>query len=112
MKVAIPLAKGTLCQHFGHCEQFAVVHVDPQHGTVLDTAYLTPPPHEPGVLPHWLADTGATLVIAGGMGARAISLLQERGVKVIIGAPADCPEKLVRAYHDGTLTLSANPCDH
>ncbi len=26
-KVAIPLAEGRLCNHFGHCEQFAVIQV-------------------------------------------------------------------------------------
>ena len=28
MKIAIPLAAGRLCMHFGHCEQFALVDVD------------------------------------------------------------------------------------
>ena len=28
MKIAIPLAAGRLCMHFGHCEQFALVEVD------------------------------------------------------------------------------------
>jgi len=25
-KIAIPIEDGMLCAHFGHCEQFAIVH--------------------------------------------------------------------------------------
>ena len=28
MKIAIPLAEGKLCIHFGHCETFALIDVD------------------------------------------------------------------------------------
>ena len=38
---------------------------------------LVPPPHEPGVLPGWLHHLGADVIIAGGMGQRAISLFGE-----------------------------------
>ncbi|NLX99973.1 MAG: chromosome partitioning protein ParA, partial [Rhodopirellula sp.] len=52
MKIAIPLANGRLSMHFGHCEQFALVEADAQSGKILDTKLITPPPHEPGVLPR------------------------------------------------------------
>ncbi|MDR3045692.1 MAG: P-loop NTPase [Desulfovibrio sp.] len=112
MKIAIPLAAGRLCQHFGHCEQFAVLTVDPADGTVKGQELLTPPPHEPGVLPAWIADTGARLVIAGGMGARARQLLEERGVQVLVGAAAADPADLVAAWFGNRLELGANTCDH
>jgi predicted Fe-Mo cluster-binding NifX family protein len=35
MRIAIPMAGGTLCPHFGHCEQFAIVDVD--QGEILRT---------------------------------------------------------------------------
>jgi len=28
MKIAIPIAGGKLCMHFGHCEQFALIAAD------------------------------------------------------------------------------------
>ena len=58
MKIAIPMAEGRLCMHFGHCEQFALVEVDEANKVVTSTSYLTPPPHEPGVLPRWLHEQG------------------------------------------------------
>ena len=29
MKIAIPLTAGRLSDHFGHCEQFALIEADP-----------------------------------------------------------------------------------
>jgi len=73
---------------------------------------LVPPPHEPGVLPGWLHHLGADVIIAGGMGQRAISLFSEKGIKVITGAPELEPEKLINSYLDNTLMTGANVCDH
>ncbi len=112
MKVAIPVAEGQLCMHFGHCEIFEVIDVDPETKTIKGKSSLKPPPHQPGVLPPFLADQGVTLVIAGGMGQRAINLFEERGIHVIVGAPAADPEKLVMSYLDGSLASGQNVCDH
>ena len=112
MKIAIPMAGGQLCMHFGHCEQFALVDVDETAGKPTNTALVTPPPHEPGVLPRWLHEQGATVIIAGGMGQRAHQLFAQSGVKVVVGAPADTPENLVTAYLSGTLVSGQNACDH
>ena len=112
MKVAIPLTNGQLCAHFGHCEQFALIEADTESKQILDTKLLTPPPHEPGVLPQWLHQQGAEVVIAGGMGQRAQQLFTENGIKVVVGAPGNGPATLVSAYLDGQLEVGANPCDH
>jgi ATP-binding protein involved in chromosome partitioning len=112
MKIAIPIAEGRLCQHFGHCETFALFDADPESKTILGRKDLEPPPHEPGVLPAWLAGLGATHIIAGGMGQRAQTLFVQQGVQVIVGAPADEPESLVTRYLAGTLTAGVNACDH
>lgn len=112
LTVAVPMAQGVLCAHFGHCEQFALLTVNREEKAILETKMLTPPPHEPGVLPRWLAEQGAHLVIAGGMGSRAQSLFTQAGIQVLVGAPAESPEELVMAYLEGRLTTGANICDH
>jgi ATP-binding protein involved in chromosome partitioning len=112
MRYAIPLAEGRLCMHFGHCQQFAILEVDPESKTVSGRTDETPPPHEPGVLPRWLAEKGVTVVIAGGMGQRAQALFGEAGIETLVGAPAEEPEALVRAHLEGTLQSGANVCDH
>ncbi len=112
MKIAIPLADGKLTAHFGHCGQFAVVEVDPESKAIHSQVVLDPPPHEPGVLPAWLAEQGVSLVIAGGMGQRAQMLFGEKNIDVIVGAPVETPETLVADYLAGTLQTGANVCDH
>lgn len=110
MKFAIPIADGKLTAHFGHCKEFAMVEVEDQK--ILNTEMLDPPPHEPGVLPRWLKEQGTTVVIAGGMGQRAIQLFQQAGVEVFVGAPVDEPENLVKSYLNQTLVTGGNVCDH
>ena len=112
MKIAIPSAEGKLCMHFGHCQVFAFVEVDPEAKKIIGTEFLTPPPHEPGVLPPWVASQGAKLVIAGGMGGRAIQLFEQAGVRVITGAPADEPEAVVMNYLNSSLETGDNACGH
>ena len=71
--------------HFGHCEQFALVDVDEDGPQAAEAPRsLTPPPHEPGLLPRWLHEQGADVVIAGGMGQRAQQLFAQSGIRVLV----------------------------
>lgn len=111
MKIAIPTADGLLCAHFGHCQHFTLIDVDTDGKKILKSEALTPPPHEPGVFPVWLSQLGCNLIIAGGMGGRAVGIFQQNGIQVIIGAPSLEPEEVVSAYLNGVLTTGSNPCD-
>ncbi len=110
--IAIPVTGGRLCTHFGHCEWFALVDVDTANRRILNSRQFEPPVHQPGVLPRWLHDQGVNLVVAGGMGRRAQSIFAEQGIEVLVGAPAEPPEHIVRSYLNGTLPLGENVCDH
>ncbi|MBP2638422.1 MAG: minD 1 [Firmicutes bacterium] len=110
MKIAIPLAGGKLCAHFGHCEQFAMVTVN--DGKITAQEKLTPPPHAPGVIPNWVADKGCTDIIVGGMGEAAQAIFEQRGIKVLGGAPSDTPENLVELYLHGRLIDAGTTCNH
>ncbi|MEN8254909.1 MAG: NifB/NifX family molybdenum-iron cluster-binding protein [Verrucomicrobiota bacterium] len=112
MKIAIPIANGKLSMHFGHCEKFALVDADPETQTIKGSVELDPPPHEPGVLPHWLAEQNADLIIAGGMGQRAQALFEAQDIAVVVGAPSEDPETLAKAYLAGALETGMNACDH
>lgn len=112
MRVAIPVCEGVLTIHFGHCEKFAMVDVDEGLKAIIGTMAVEAPPHEPGLLPGWLAERGVNLVIAGGMGGRAQQLFADAGVKVIVGATSAEPESVVMDYLAGNLVTGANVCDH
>jgi len=60
MKIAIPMTDGKLSAHFGHCQQFAIIDADPATKKIQVRDNVTPPPHEPGLYPAWLAERGAT----------------------------------------------------
>ncbi|NVN90783.1 MAG: ATPase [Desulfuromonadales bacterium] len=112
MKIAIPLADGKLTMHFGHCASFALIDVNLAEKTILNRSDVIPPPHEPGLLPPWLAERGVNMIIAGGMGQRAQGLFAAQDIQVFVGAPADTPEALVGYYLSGTLQTGTNACDH
>jgi ATP-binding protein involved in chromosome partitioning len=112
MRIAIPIANGRLSTHFGHCEHFAIVDVDQAEKKIIKREDIQAPPHQPGLLPRWLAERGAKVIIAGGMGRRAQGLFEEHGISVVVGAPAEDPERLVADYLAGTLEPGENICDH
>ena len=110
MKFAIPLAEGKLTAHFGHCQEFALIEVEGEE--IKAKEILVPPTHEPGVLPRWLHEQGANVIIAGGMGQRAQTLFTDQDITVIVGAPVEDPEILVKSYLNNALISGDNLCDH
>ena len=109
-KIAIPVTEGILSSHFGHAEIFQVYSIE--NGSIIKTEALTPPPHEPGVIPKWLNETGAACIITGGIGQRAVDLFNEFGIDVISGAPALAPDELIEKHLAGELVSSGAVCAH
>ena len=109
-RIAIPLENGILCSHFGHCQQFAII--DSENNTISNETLITPPPHEPGLLPAWLAEKGVTDVIAGGMGQRAIDLFNQQKINVFVGAQIKSHKELANDLLNNSLAAGANYCDH
>jgi len=112
MRIAIPLVQEKLSLHFGHCDQFAIIDVNEETKEIAERKDLTPPAHEPGVLPRWLHENNVSVIIAGGMGQRAQQLFGQNDIKVVIGASSSTPEELVSAYLNDTLEIGDNICDH
>ena len=108
--VALPVAGGALCPHFGHCDAFAMFTVN--GGAVVGTKVVPAPPHNPGYLPGWLSQHGVDVVIAGGIGGRAVGLFTELGIDVVSGAPAADAAQIVEAYLDGSLQATGGVCEH
>lgn len=108
--IAIPLENGVLCEHFGHCQQFAIVEVI--DNSIISIQEITPPEHQPGLYPKWVAGYGATDVIAGGMGQHAINLFNEQKINVFVGAPVRNARELVTDFLNNTLQLNSNYCNH
>jgi predicted Fe-Mo cluster-binding NifX family protein len=59
-----------------------------------------------------LSDSGVTDVLAGGMGQKAIDILNYNNVNVFVGAPQLTAQELVTGFLNETISFSANYCDH
>lgn len=109
--IAVPVnERGILDTHFGHCKSFALFNIE--NNVIESQDNLTPPPHEPGVLPKWLAEIGATDIIAGGMGQQAINIFNDNKVNVFVGAEQLPADAIINSFIKGDLSLKANYCDH
>jgi len=112
LRIAVPTQNGRLTAHFGHCAEFMLFDVDRDNRSISRVTKEVPPPHEPGVIPAWLASQGAHLVIAGGMGKRAQQLFGQHGVEVHVGVVEAPAMSIVKAYLSGSLETGSNLCDH
>ena len=112
MRIAIPTTGNCLDQHFGHCERFVFLDVDPEKKKIISTTEIKAPDHQPGLLPPWLKEHDVTLVIAGGIGDRARSLCGELSIAVIAGARSEEPDVLAQQYLSGELATADRPCEH
>lgn len=112
MRFAIPLTGGMVSQHFGHCEQFALLDTDDSKKEVIKKQIVDSPGHQPGFLPGWLAQQGVSVVITGGMGSQAQILFSENNIKTVTGIDGNDLEKMVKDYLQGMLQAGDNTCNH
>ncbi len=107
MKIAIASEQGQVSGHFGHCEGFTIYETE---GTQIKNKNFAPNPgHQPGVLPVFLKEKGANVIIAGGMGQMAQALFAEQGIEVIVGAAGDI-DQAATSYLNGALISSESVC--
>lgn len=111
--IAVPVLGGRFSSHFGGAEGFAVYQADEVNKTVADRVLHPAPPHAQGSFPAFLAQLGVDVVIAAGMGPRAVQILEANGIEVVLGARGQDPDALVTSYLDGTLAATGESChDH
>jgi len=112
MKIAIPVENGRLNSHFGGSRHFALIEVDENTKTVLQAETLPAPEHQPGAFPRWLREQNVQVVIAGGIGQRALSIFAQNGIQVRAGQSDAPAEALVAAYLAGQLVPISEGCTH
>lgn len=111
MKIAIPSKDEKLCAHFGNCESFTFVEINPETKEILNTESKVP---EDGIScqsASWISEQGASIVLAGGMGMRPQMIFAQNGVKVVAGCPELPIKEVVTSYMNDTLTLGENTCN-
>ncbi len=112
MKIAIPAStdEQRISEHFGHCKKFKIFEIE--NDKILNQfAINAPEHHEPGALPQLLKDNGVNVVIAGGIGLKAINIFNQENITVITGAVGNI-EDILKKFINGTLKNSENICSH
>lgn len=98
--------------HFGRCPYYTMVDVE---GDKIALSYKVENPFygahgNPGQVPSFIRDQGAHVIIAGGMGQRAVGFFDQFGIEAVTGA-AGKVEAVVEAYLKGALK-GYDPCVH
>ncbi|OCL25160.1 dinitrogenase iron-molybdenum cofactor [Orenia metallireducens] len=109
MKIAIPSQGNTVAGHFGHCPEFTIVEVDNQE--VVREERIANPGHKPGFLPKFLHGLEVNVILAGGMGQRAVDLFNQNQIEVVTGA-SGLVKDVVNSYLANNLELTDNICNH
>lgn len=112
MKIAIPVENGQLNSHFGASRQFCLFEVDDNNNTIMRSETMEAPEHKPGLFPVWLREQGAQVVIAGGIGQRALAIFAHHGIRVVAGQANGSAESLVAAFLAGKLGEPPTACLH
>ncbi|NLB00716.1 MAG: dinitrogenase iron-molybdenum cofactor biosynthesis protein [Methanomicrobiales archaeon] len=109
MRIAIAQDGNKVSEHFGHCECYAIFDVE--DSIIYRRDDLPSPGHEPGKLPVFLAGHGVNLIIAGGMGPRAVELFHGNGIQVLLGVSGNT-DYVAQDYIAGRLTPGKSSCHH
>ena len=110
-KIAIPVGENNeIDEHFGHCKYYNIYTLSDDNKTI-DTKTL---PSEEGCgcksnIASVLAGEGVKVMLAGGIGAGAINVLNKWDIDVIRGCSGDV-NKLIEAYVSGLVEDSGETC--
>lgn len=111
LKIAVTTDENhNVFQHFGHCETFTIFEVESNSLVSKSTLTNTESGHAKTV--ELLKEMGVNVLICGGIGSAAMSMLMEDDILVIPGMQGDI-EVAVASYLDGSSTTSYDAnCDH
>ncbi len=102
---------GEVSLHFGRCPYYVLVETEAEKCL---NARVTANPffgnHMPGQMPKFIHDIGANVILAGGMGPRAVQMFGQFGIEVATGAVGRVA-RVLHAYLKGDLK-GIVPCNH
>ncbi len=102
---------GQISQHFGRCPYYLLVEVEGSEikkTDAVDNPYYDD--HIPGMVPKFINEQGVNVMVAGGMGPRAIDMFSNFGIEVVTGAVGNTGNVL-QAYLKGEIS-GVEPCKH
>jgi len=111
MKIAVPVTKeNQIDSHFGHCESYNVFTISEKNE--ITSVKNVESPQGCGCksnIASVLASDDVTIMLAGGIGGGAITVLNNSGIEVIRGCSGDAIE-VVKLYLSGLVEDSGSSC--
>ncbi len=110
-KIAVPTTEDNrIDSHFGHCEYYSIYTIS-EDETIAEVQTIK---SEQGCgcksnIASDLSQLGVTLMLAGGIGAGAINVLNQSGIQVIRGCSGNT-ESVVKQYIEGLVSDSGESC--
>jgi predicted Fe-Mo cluster-binding NifX family protein len=104
--------KGSLRAHFGRCPYYTIVDIEDNTASnveVIDNPYFDS--HVPGAVPQFIKEQNAQVMIAGGMGPRALEHFNQFGIEAITTGMQGNLEDILNAYLRGEIS-GATGCEH
>ena len=101
---------GHLSHHFGRCPYYVFVEIEDgeiKNVEVKENPYFTS--HVPGAVPQFIASEGVNVIIAGGMGPRAIDWFTRLGIQPVAGVSGKIRD-ILNDYLADKIQLGAEPC--
>jgi len=111
MKIAVPVTKeNQIDSHFGHCESYGVFTISDKNEIAEIKSVESPQGCGcKSDIASVLASDGVSVMLAGGIGGGAISVLNNSGIEVIRGCSGDATE-VVKLYISGKVEDSGSSC--
>ena len=105
--------EAVLSHHFGRCPYYVLVDIDDKE--IKEVTAAQNPFYEnhgqAGEVPNFIKNLGAQIIIAGGMGPKAIGFFEQFGIQAITGASGIVGE-VIKAYISGEIEGAAPCSDH
>ena len=102
--------EAVLSHHFGRCPYYVLVDIDGKE--IKEVTAAQNPFYEshgqPGEVPNFIKNLGAQVIIAGGMGPKAIGFFEQFGIQAITGV-SGMVGGVVKAYMNSQIE-GAKPC--
>jgi predicted Fe-Mo cluster-binding NifX family protein len=114
MRIAISVdnnlgIESVVAHHFGRCPYYAFVDVE---GDAVQDVQVVANPyyenHQPGAVPDFIRQQGADVMLAGGMGRRAVMIFQQCGIDARTGASGTVRRAV--EHYLGDQLQDARPC--
>ncbi|MBD3185602.1 dinitrogenase iron-molybdenum cofactor [Candidatus Bathyarchaeota archaeon] len=93
--------------HFGRCPSYTLIDVE--NGKASNKRVVQNPGHSTGAIPTYMKELGVDVMIAGGMGRRAIQFFNQFGIQTVLGVNGPI-ESVIAQIEKGTLHGGESTC--